>query len=387
MKSVRDILAMRASRRGEPVVLGTVVDVRGSAYRRPGARMLLTRDGERVGMISGGCLDKDLVRHAWSWTEAGPRTVLYDTRGDELLPQGPYGSGCDGLVQLLIERLPVAEDAIDPLEVLELLMETREPTCMATVYAGEGRYEGLVGARGLWSAAEGWCVDGRWPESLSRALSGTMVDASGWRRPRSWALEVAKGSVTVLVEPLSAPRRLAVFGAGDDAQPLVAMALAMGWEVVVADKWPALAASSRFPGATQVVCAPPEKQVSAVSPDAGTAVVVMTHQFEDDKRLLPGLLASSAPVVGLMGPRSRTASLMRALLATGWRPAPAELARLQAPVGLDMGVDAPEEVALSVLGGLLAALQSRPAGLLRASQGDIHAEHQRTLVASSEKGS
>lgn len=140
MRQLRDILTR--SKRPGSYVLGTVVDVEGSSYRKPGARELINENGSRTGLISGGCLEKDVVRHAFAWTDDGPQVVLYDTRGDKLKPQGDYGTGCDGLVHLLLERWPAGP--IDPLAEIERVWETGESAVLATAVVGEE-----VGARGI----------------------------------------------------------------------------------------------------------------------------------------------------------------------------------------------------------------------------------------------
>jgi len=132
----------RAMRTG---VLGCVADVRGSAYRQPGARVWIRRSGERLGMISGGCLDKDLSRHAHALTESGPRTVLYDTRGDAFHPHGAYGSGCDGIVEIFLERVDGSGGAL--LDALALAWSGHEALCVATIYQAPVSLKHLIGTR------------------------------------------------------------------------------------------------------------------------------------------------------------------------------------------------------------------------------------------------
>ena len=370
-----------AAREGESLVLGTVVDVEGSAYRRPGARMVLTGEGARVGMISGGCLDKDVARHAWAWTAEGPRVVLYDTRGDALRPQGAYGSGCDGIVQLLLERLPTPAGRINPLEQLAEVWRSGQEAVMATFVEGVGPLGELVGRRVLWRG-EALERDQGVPEEVALALSGPMREAPGWIRPRSVEVRWGDARLTALVEALSPPPELLIFGAGDDAQPLAAMAASAGWRVRVADAWPALTTPARFPQAEEVRCAPIEQLVAQLQPGRHTHAVVMTHSFNADVALIPALLATEAPYIGLMGPRRRTMNLMRALAEGGSLPDPEALARVQTPVGLDLGADAPEEVAISILGGVVAFRNQRRGGLLRDHDGDaIHDPHQRASAA------
>jgi xanthine dehydrogenase accessory factor len=346
-----EILAAYALWPAHDLVLATVVHVSGSAYRRPGARMLVCPDGQRVGMISGGCLDKDVARNARAWTTDAARTVTYDTRGTLLAPQGPYGSGCDGVVQILLERL-VAGAHDNPLEIVASCRASGRDLAMASCYSGR------TGAR--------W-VSGAGPHDVAASLEAAL----DWAVPRS----VQIGAERWLVERLRPEPELVVFGAGDDARPLVAAAAALGWTVRVASESATLATQARFPGAVQILAAPAQTWVEATQTGAASYVVVMTHSYKLDLLLVPALLASDAAWIGLMGPRTRTMGLMRQLVAAGATPSAANLARVQTPVGLDLGADAPNEVALSILSGLVAARNGRAGGLLREASGAIHQDH------------
>ena len=125
--------------------LATVMDVDGSAYRRPGARMLFCADGERVGSISGGCLERELIRTARTLTMNGPRLVTFDTRTNHLHPGGRYGQGCQGLIHILIERLQVGPS--NPLTLFRDVLEDRVPGMMGTVYLTSGDPMPSVGQR------------------------------------------------------------------------------------------------------------------------------------------------------------------------------------------------------------------------------------------------
>lgn len=366
------------------MVLGTVVDVLGSSYRMPGARILLGDDGERVGLISGGCLEKDVVEHAFEWTADGPKTVLYDTRGDELRPQGAWGSGCDGVVQLLLERVDPSRDTPGALDALADVLERRQAGVLATVYAAGDDLAGLVG-RHVFANASGIRGADVLPSPVASQIEAIAQEAADWPRARSLKLEWADESASILVEPLRPPLDLLIFGAGDDVQPVAGLAEQMGWDVRVADCWPALATRKRFPGARQVVCGPTETLLDEVEVDSNTFAVVMTHDFADDLTVLPDLIAQEPAFVGLLGPRSRTKRLMQKLHERGRLPEPEALDCLQTPVGLDVGGEAPSEVALSIVSAVLAAKNGRDGGRLQASEGSIHDAHERITLDLSEE--
>ncbi|MEO1272937.1 MAG: XdhC family protein [Myxococcota bacterium] len=278
---------------------------------------------------------------------------------------------------LLLERLPAPANHIDPLEQIAAARADGHTLIMATVYEANDQPH-RVGQRITLTTAPGGNVlqsDPGVSSGLIAALRTSLDAAPTWRRPRSVSVDTDQGQITALVEAIAPPPQLLILGAGDDAQPLAAMASTTGWRVQVADKWPALATAARFPTA-QVTCAPIEGLLADLKPNAHTYAVVMTHSFNDDLILLPDLLRSEVAWIGLMGPRRRTMNLMRTLVADGRLPDPEALARVQTPVGLDLGADAPEEVAVSILGGVVAARNGRAGGLLRdRNDGAIHEPH------------
>ena len=174
----------------------------------------------------------------------------------------------------------------------------------------------------------------------------------------------------VAIETFRPPPRLAIFGAGPDAPPLVAQAELLGWQVDVWDHRPEQARAERFPGHT-VACTPAEDAVAAIAPTADTFAVVMTHHFLRDRTLLAALLASPCPYVAALGPRRRTEQLLREIeLESGL---PADTARrVFAPAGLDLGAEAPEEIALAIAAEIRAAASGRRGGPLGDRKEPIH---------------
>lgn len=360
-----DILQAAKSWR-QPTVLGTVVDVRGAAYRRPGARMLIGADGRRVGMISGGCLEKEVVRHAFAWTEPGPAVVEFDTRADELRPAGQFGTGCDGIVHVLLEQR--GRSRIDPLEEIAAVWASRVPRVLATIYDGP---HARIGQRVVWDNGLT-----RGDDLSSLEDNGLyLAAASQWSRPRG----VRAGEVTALVEPIRPPLDLLIVGAGDDAQALAAMAEPLGWHVRVACKWPTLVTRERFPQAAQLTAAPPEELLAAAGTFDDTVAVLMTHSLNDDAIYLAGL-AGRVEQVMLLGPRSRTRRIVQTMARSGTLPAATAIGLVQTPAGLDLGGDTPAEVAASIVAGIIASRNRRDGGFLAHRDGPIHAEHERMVV-------
>ncbi|HYI01289.1 XdhC family protein [Hyalangium sp.] len=359
MKDLEDILRARGSNPGS-LVLATVVAVSGSAYRRPGARMLMGEEGWLAGGVSGGCLEGDIVRKAFFWTATGPRLLRYDSTGDNAEDEGglSFALGCNGVVDVLIERWEPGP--MDPLAFASEARRQSRRSVVATVYRGPSS---AVGARLLLRD------DGVEVSNLSGPLRDAVRAAAGE------ALEVGRtwtgpcGGADVLVEVVDPPTPVVLFGGGFDVAPVVAQALGLGWHVtVVADK-PAETLRRRFPRAHAVVSAKAREVQEKVTLSPRTLAVVMTHSLPQDRELLARLVPQPLRYLGVLGPRSRTDRLLAELTPM---PTPAQLEKLHAPIGLDVGAEGPDEVALSIVAELRAVLSERDGGKLRERQAPIH---------------
>ena len=328
--------AADARARGVPMALATVVSVRGSSYRRPGARLLVPVDGAPIGLISGGCLEAEAARLARKAIELDAPllvTIDHSAEGDELWGMG---LGCRGVIELLAEPPGMAAATIDALRAAR----------------AEGRATYLLTG-----------LDGE-----RRTLSATEADALGERA----ALAVAHGRPTLIgdsvLDPILPPLHLVVCGAGPDAVPLVAAGVRQGWRVDVADPRRSLLVAERFPGARMVDAEAPE--VGAAT-DAGewTAAVVMSHDYVRDAAFLSGFLGRGLTYLGVLGPRDRTDRLLGELETP---PTEADLAVMHAPAGLDIGADGSEQVAAAIVAEILAVLHGRTGGPLRDRPGSIH---------------
>ncbi len=353
MRELRDIVAAfeALAARGEGGVLATVVDVEGSTYRRPGARALLLPDDELVGVISGGCLEGDLLERARDVRASGAAVrVCYDHRGQDDLLWG-LGLGCAGRVDVLLQ--PVSRAAPGPMLRLREALASGEPRALATVIAREGELAPLLGAEVELGAAER-------AELLARG--GARVR---WREGRGHRVELLEE----LLEP-AVP--LLVFGAGPDVVPVVRLASALGFAVSVVDPRPALARPERFPGAERVLACAPEEVGERGLVGARSIALVMTHHYLHDQAYLGFLLGTPVRYVGVLGPKQRTEDLLRDLREQGVVPAPEVLERIHGPAGLDLGADGPEAIALALLAEIQAVLAGRSGGPLRDRKGPIH---------------
>jgi xanthine/CO dehydrogenase XdhC/CoxF family maturation factor len=185
---------------------------------------------------------------------------------------------------------------------------------------------------------------------------------------------VAGGSLKVFVETLAPPVSLIVFGAGHDALPVVELARGLGWRTEVVDPRARPVSLSRFAAADRVTLARPEEVGARVTITSRTLTLLMSHNYSHDLELLKFLLASPARYIGVMGPRKRTERMLCELAAGGdaYSLGEADGARLHSPAGLDLGANAPAEIALSIVAEMRAVLAGRRGGMLRERRGSIH---------------
>jgi xanthine/CO dehydrogenase XdhC/CoxF family maturation factor len=359
----------RALRRGrEPFLLATVVRVQGSAYRRPGARLLVTASESVAGSISGGCLERDVVSKGfWHVRQAAAVVVTYDARSDEDA-RGGLGLGCDGIVDVLIERIADG-DPCDPLAIVSRAIESESPWAMATVYRSS-RDDVPIGAR-FAIGESGECVTnvarGDARDELARAAREVLASR------RTAGCAVLEGRVMALVEPVLPPPHLFVFGTGHDAVPVVRLAKSLGWKTSVCDRRSRFVTRGRFLMADAQLTLTPSEIGPAVDARARPLAVVLSHDYDYDRDVVSALLGSRAEYIGVLGPRRRTERLLADIERTGRTIDARALARVRSPVGLDLGAETPAEVALAIVAEAQAALTSRTGLPLRERRGGIHA--------------
>ena len=374
---------VRASQSNESVVLASVVRTEGTTYRAVGARMVVRADGTMVGLLSSGCLEGEIVERAARVRESGvPEVMTYDGRSDDELIWG-LGTGCNGLVEILLERR-TAESAGALGALLSRALDDASPSVIATVVRASGAGAPEVGARVFVRAPADVSRDGDWGRSA--VLDAVIADAGSAqvsaRRGMTLEYAPAQGDESSPGEAVTAQLSfelvvpsvdLIVCGSGPDAIPVARLATSLGWAVTVVDPRPAaLIAPERFGDARVVECAHSDALCQVVAPTARTAAIVMSHNYERDLDYLGALARSDAAYIGVLGPRTRTERLMRDLQARG-RPYPESmLARLFAPIGLDVGGDGAEAIALSIVAEVSAVMYGRTCAHLRDRAASVH---------------
>ncbi len=346
---------LRLARAGRPAVIAIVTRIHGSAYRRPGAKLLIEEDGSSTGGVSGGCLEEDVRQIGLQVLASGlSRQLHYETGDDETKVWG-LGLGCDGEVDIAVVPI-TAEAALGTWARVRDLLEGERAFALSVTAEDGGRGGAVVIGE-----------SGRLAGRLDDATADAEVDAlaaAALRAQRS-SLHPA-GPRTVFTEVLLPPPHVLVCGAGDDARPLVALAAALGFRVIVADHRAAYLTAERFPEARKLLSLGPDDESAELPADRRTCAVVMTHSLKRDSAWVRRLSATDVPYVGVLGPRARMEKMLAELR-------PRDRQRIFGPVGLDLGADGPEQVALSILAEVLAVTSGREPRHLRERAVSVHA--------------
>ena len=334
--------------------MAVIVRLEGSAYRQPGAKLLVRDDGTLVGNVSGGCLESD-VREVGLKTMGGaaPKRLHYDTTGREDMVWG-LGVGCGGKVDILVLSCagPGITDVVEP---VQRLLRGNEPFAMSTVVSGPGAGRIAVHTRkGLLAGCTGHA-------ELDRQVAA--VAAEQLKAEKSVFHE--SGETGVFTEVLVPPPSLVICGAGDDTMPLVRLATDAGFRVTVVDHRPAFLTEERFPTAFNRVLARPEEAPAEIPSGRGTFAVVKTHVLVHDRGWVERFIAGGARYVGVLGSRSRREEIMSGLT-------PEQREAVYGPVGLDLGAEGPDQVAVSIVAELLAVCSGRKPQHLKDRKQPIH---------------
>jgi xanthine dehydrogenase accessory factor len=362
MKEIRAILDLYDQLKQEAIAsaMAIVVDVAESSYRRVGARLLVAADGRYVGGISGGCLEGDALRRARTAILANqPSSHVYDTLDGEDAVIG-IGLGCEGRIEVLFLPLDYSSPE-NEVEVLRSIVNTRQPLYLARLLKAKRQQ---LTSHPLYKAGH--------ISSLEK-----MVDSPLQKQGKN-ILSVGRSKVINLneegqekyrihFEVIQPQIHLIVTGTNYDIPPALAAARQLGWRTTV------VGPRRKF---TSTIAALADglvdySDVSSLAPDAATAVVLMSHDFDWDKKMVEHFLPLLPAYFGMLGPKKR-AKKMDELLRKTTNLKLLDYPNLYSPVGLDIGAETPEEIAASLVAEVVMVFRGRGGGELRSRASSIH---------------
>lgn len=313
-------------------VLATVVALDGSSYRRPGVRMLLFQNGQMVGAVSGGCVEKEVFKQALSVFETGIAKVMtYD---------GRYRLGCEGILYLLLE----------PFEPSKLFLDT---------------FWSMIRSRKEFTITS-------WYERahVDNPNFGSVFQMDGKQIPLRSGFKMVQHNLLAFEQEMQPCFKLIIIGAEHDAVQLCSFAALMGWEVTIVVNPREEKDLKDFPGATNFIAA--EGETLALTTDKETALVLMTHSYVKDLQYLMTLKNEKPAYFGLLGPSRRREKLFDELLERDPEISEAFLDMVHGPSGLDLGAETPQEIATSILAEIMAVVNGKEAIRLKEKEGQIH---------------
>jgi xanthine/CO dehydrogenase XdhC/CoxF family maturation factor len=364
MKEIQEILKkIQTLQSKEKAILATVVDVQGSSYRLPGAKMLVLENGDTFGTVSGGCLEADILERAKQVLENGrPEVFVYDTTRD-LDSVFSLNMGCRGIIKILLE--PVTDNKL--LEFIQTCLADQQKGMSATLI--DPKDENLLGKRLLIENDQ--IVHSDFDEEVSKEI------LSFAKNLRNSDEQMGQGLYTfeignIFFDEIILPINLHIFGAGADAVPLATIAKNLGWYVTVIDHREAFANSERFQNADKILISHPEQTAENINLNENSVAVIMTHNYEHDKNILRVILNSKAIYIGKLGPKRRSENMLSELKEDGFEYDSEKMQKFYSPIGLDIGADTPEAIALAILAEIQTVIKNRQGGFLRNRTGSIY---------------
>lgn len=370
MKEIKDIIGAydTATTKGLRTALATVVHVDGSSYRRPGARMLITEEGNLTGAISGGCLEGDALRKALLViTGNKPLLVTYDTNDEDDAKFG-MGLGCNGIIQVLIEPIDNSNQQ-NPINLLKKATQRRKESVIITLFSLQDRR----------AQQPGTCVIINFDEIISSA--GVMLEDEMLSDGKNTLQEKKsqfknytsdKYDLIAFIEFLALPISLVIAGAGNDIIPVTQLAEVLGWQITIVDGRAHLANENRFSSSCQVLTVKPEEVLQRISIDDRTAFALMTHNYNYDMALMRELINRNAKYIGLLGPKKKRDRMLQELTDSGLQINDQQMACIFGPVGLNIGAETPEEIALSIISEIQSIFSGKDASSLKINMHTIH---------------
>lgn len=377
MKELQDIVNAfhTAQKLGSKTAIATVVHVEGSSYRRAGARMLITEDGQLTGAISGGCLEGDALRKArLVMTQQKPMLVMYDTNDEDDAKLG-IQLGCNGIIHILIEPI-LPDQPNNPINFFIRFLSKRTAAVIITVFNMTNKFKPQFGTCLL--IDDRGQTSGTLPDHISTVILNDALNVlqNGHTATKTYSYQ---HEYTCFIELLQPAIDLVIVGAGNDALPLTQMAKILGWQVTVIDGRPNYNTRERFPAADKWVIAKPEDVLTNLKPDNRTVFMLMTHNYNYDQALLKQLLPLPLAYIGVLGPKKRLDRMLAEI--AGEELAVNKPEHIHGPAGLDIGSENPEQIALSILSEMQCVLNGLSAAPLKDKVVTHDREKEKTVVS------
>ncbi len=372
MKEIENIiLSYKKSQQAlKKSALATVVHVEGSSYRRPGARMLVTDDGQLTGAISGGCLEGDALRKALlAISQRQNKLVTYDTTDEEENALGVQ-LGCNGIVHILFEPI-IPEQENNPIELLEKALMQTQASVITTLFSLNNPSLQHPGTCMLVTESKTYGNIKNEPLNASIENDITAVFKNKFSLIKNYPAGQKK-SISAFIELLKPPVELIIAGAGNDVFPLLQMADILGWHVTIADGRKTHATAQRFAKAKKIIVGKPAEVVQQIKFTDESMFVLMSHNYNYDIDMLRQLIKNPCSYIGILGPKKKMEKMLGEFKKEGLNLTEKELNSIYSPVGLEIGAETSEEIALSIMAEIKAVIAGKKGRSLRDSKDFIH---------------
>jgi xanthine/CO dehydrogenase XdhC/CoxF family maturation factor len=372
MREIESILNAfdKNSAAGKKCALATVVHVDGSSYRRPGARMLITEDGEFIGSISGGCLEGDTLRKSLLAIHTSKTMlVTYDTSDEDDAKFG-MGLGCNGIIQVLIQPLQGSNE-FNVIDLLRKALVSRQKVSLVTLFSLKNKKDCQHGLCFL--VNENGDYTGEIP-LLPKELVMKEAEQVIEKQTSSFKkYQINNQEIIAFTEIIVPALSLVIIGGGNDVIPLVKVADILGWQTTVVDGRPMYANKERFVDSScQVIHSKAENLLQNISIDNRTVFVLMSHNYNYDFSVLRTLLETQVLYVGILGPKKKMIMMIEELEKEGIILTSHQRNIIHGPVGLNIGAETAEEIAISIAAEIQSVVASSNPESLRNRENTIH---------------
>ncbi len=365
MKEIREIVTAfdQHTAEGRRTALASLVHVEGSSYRRPGARMLVNDEGQFIGAISGGCLEGDALRKSMlAITQQQSKLVTYDTSDEEDITVGVQ-LGCEGVIQVLIEPIN-PESEINPVSLLRKATAKRKKSVLVTLFSLNDKSKPQPGTC-LLIEEDNTLTGEISPPGIREAVLTDAREVMNTEKSAFRNYISEDSTVNAFIEFIGPPVSLVIVGAGNDVIPLSQMADSLGWEVTVVDGRSSHAKQERFAGTCRVLVSKPEHVLNKLVIDHHTIFLLMTHNYNYDLAMLRLLVDHNINYIGVLGPKKKMDRMLNEIAASGTPLTEEQKSSIFGPVGLEIGAETPEEIAISILAEIKKVLTGKSGISLR----------------------